>query len=258
MCTNHHYIYHQCRHRDSKHVVCQHVADSDNSCLYSCFGSGRCEGVRDCYHELRNSCEACESRNDRARHRAKLATQNYGWADAAGGKRPRDRDSYLEPSLGQALVGMPGSQYDAVHDPRHRPAQKQKAPDRAQVARAPAQTPVQTPYYQQHNNHSAVPASKTQASKGLARTSRNLPLLPLQNANPGHKPQFVQPVCHSIPQPMCAKPMLSKAGMVGELQPQLSQMRTQQYSMPYAPKKPVRKDSNGVSEFGSDDGESPS
>lgn len=228
---------------------CDHRRQSSESCLYACFGSGSCSGTTREGHYNQRPCRQCESLRRRkaqeeserkeTRARATHAASNYGWAGRTAG----NRDSYVEPSLGQALVGMPGSEYDAVYDPRrggqHRHYQQQQG--------------------RRTNNSSNWPAQRPQPQRpnlaaGPARPVRNLPQLQVREGNVhAYRPQVVY---QSIPEPMRVEPVRMQSTRAAR--PEMGYAQRPQVVNHHVARpttNPVRRGSDVVSELGSEDGD---
>lgn len=76
--------------------------------MASCFGSSRCSGHTTQAHTL-DRCPACAMEIQDARARGTQAANLYGWTG-----NPGQRDSYIDPCLGQSLVCLPGSDLDVM------------------------------------------------------------------------------------------------------------------------------------------------
>ncbi|KAK9773516.1 hypothetical protein SCAR479_09848 [Seiridium cardinale] len=204
------------------HQPCEHRSRSDDSCLYSCFGGGRCEGTVSQSH-YKTQCDECEGvarEKRRVRTQATQAAQNYGWGTTG------NRDSY-EPTLLHALAGLPGGDLYSPHS--HRRPQQQRS-----------------------NNHNLP----EQQVNGRARPIRNLPPMP------SSQPQYYSQRQMRAEPRRAPKPDPIRIQNTKVHQPQIHHAVYQPHAaqvaqVVYAPKRPVRRDSNGVSEFGSDDGDSP-
>jgi hypothetical protein len=239
----HTYYHTNCRHVFTVMEKCDHVRQSSESCLYACFGSGSCSGTTREGHYNQRPCRECESiRRKRAqeenerketRARATHAANNYGW----GGKTARSRDSYVEPSLGQALVGMPGSEYDAVYDPR-----RGGQPRHYQQGRR-TNWPTPRPQPQRPNQ-----------TAGPARPVRSLPRLQVREGNvPAYRPQVVY---QSIPEPMRAEPVRMQSTRPPRPEMGYAQRpKAVNHYVAYPTTTPVRRGSDVISDLGSEDGD---
>ncbi|KAI0136509.1 hypothetical protein BJ170DRAFT_710503 [Xylariales sp. AK1849] len=267
MCIENTYYYPSCSHKDTVMEQCDHKRQSSESCFYSCFGSGSCEDVVARSRYSKSPCSECSMLRKRAaeerekreiRARATHAANNYGWTDRTAGAR----DSYIEPALGHAMAGLHGN---AVYKSRRcAPASSHQQGTNNNPATA---TRAQASYYQQGRGDNNWPVARTQPQKvdqsaGRAQPVRSLPPIQVKQANQAHKPKMDY---HSIPQPMTAEVVRIQSTRA----PRPVQIRTQAMTNIHRPqvvahhvvhpdmKRPVRRDSNGVSEFGSDEGDSP-
>ncbi|KAH6659956.1 hypothetical protein BKA67DRAFT_546338, partial [Truncatella angustata] len=220
------------------HESCDHRRHSDESCLYSCFGGGRCEGTVSQSHHSKAPCKECERlETKRAQTQASKAAQNYGWG------APGARDSYVEPSLQRAIYGMPGSDFhfsNSYSKPQQQPAQ----------------------YYQQRPKGNSWPAPRAQPqmvfSGGRPGPVKGLPLMPAKKPQyQSHQPMRAEPRRAPKPGPIHIQQLTNshqpQVVNYHSVRPQAAQVA----QIVYAAQKTVRRDSNGISEFGSEEGDSP-
>ncbi|RYP34949.1 hypothetical protein DL767_004026 [Monosporascus sp. MG133] len=208
----------------------------------------------------------------RVQAHATQAAHSYGWA----GQRTWNRDSYLEPSLGGALYGLPGSDFrhlPALAEAATRPPQNFAVQRRKPVADDPRQQQQQqrrpnTPYHrcpqqQQHQpggsgSSGAVPMLPKPSYHGAQRRQPvPQPLLERYRAHP-QRPS-PPPVVREQPtkvSPMSSAPAIRRDIVINGVDPRVHHAESQAAAFGYAdfePQKLVRRDSNGVSECGSDD-----
>ncbi|OTA96937.1 hypothetical protein M434DRAFT_347086 [Hypoxylon sp. CO27-5] len=142
--------------------------------------------------------------------RRQVAAQGYGWPGqtTTRSNNPqqslRRKDSYIEPGLAHALVGLPGSDFRAVYDP-----------ERARQQRAPQPT-ISSNYPQQRQGAHRIVAQQPRRIEAMAMAY----------------PQ-------GMPQNAYQHPGVFASSRTAQSQP--------------SPARLMRRDSNGVSEFGSDD-----
>ncbi|RYP87364.1 hypothetical protein DL769_000568 [Monosporascus sp. CRB-8-3] len=205
----------------------------------------------------------------RVQAHATQAAHNYGWA----GQRIGNRDSYLEPSLGGALYGLPGSDFHHMPAPAaaaSRPPQNYADQRRKPVAIDPRQQQQQRrpnmPYHPRSQQHQpggsgsfgAVPMPPKPSYHG-ARRRQPVPQ-PQPARYPAH-PQRPSPLPVVREQPTRMPPMSSAQAIrrdivINGVNPRVHHAEPQTAAFGYAdfePQKLVRRDSNGVSECGSDD-----
>ncbi|KAI1083206.1 hypothetical protein F5B20DRAFT_451191 [Whalleya microplaca] len=165
----------------------------------------------------------------RRQEEAARAAQNYGWGGQPRVNNPRqrtqmqamgNRDSYIEPHLRQAIVGLPGSEFEAVYDPTRppRPPHPRQQPPRSQVQpkytqykpayniptrpqqahqhqqRAPPPPPLRTTppqYHQQHNVRSVPRRQVVQRQPVRVDPMRAMPVPP-PSRDVQRTPQVVQ------------------------------------------------------------------
>jgi hypothetical protein len=203
-------------------------------------------------HYSKDPCRQCHQERE-ARARARQAANVYGWNSHPTGRR----DSCVEPSLGQALVGMPGSEF-STFDPNRR---RQPAPTRQQRQGPGSTWPTPPRAYVQAPVDSRV---------GAARPVRNLPPIPGAPAQARVPPSVGYP---RTPEAMRAGPPRTRPIRAPKPAPIKVQRQAAYCHRPQivhqrvaaSPQaavvqrvdvtKPVRRDSNGVSEFGSEDGD---
>ncbi|RYP56516.1 hypothetical protein DL771_011835 [Monosporascus sp. 5C6A] len=201
---------------------------------------------------------------------ATQAAHNYGW----GGQRTRNRDSYLEPSLGGALYGLPGSDF------RHLPAPAATATWPPQNYAIQRRTPVAADPRQQQQrrrpNTSHHPRPQQQQQPGGSGSPGVVPMPPkpsyhgAQRRQPVPQPQPARYRAHpqrpSPPAvvreqptrmpPMSSAPAIRRDIVINGVDPRVHHAEPQAAAFGYVhsePQKLVRWDSNGVSECGSDD-----
>jgi hypothetical protein len=209
------------------HEVCNYRRQSDESCLSSCCASPQCEGTSSKSHYSKDPCVQCTrlaQESKRVQKQATKAADNYDQEVSAG------RGSYADPLLGEALVGLPGSAFCSY--------------SKRQQQRAPLN-------HRQDYDHDGP----TTYSGGNARPLKDLPSMPAQGAE------------YRSQQPMCAEPQRRPGPDLTKTQ-QLANIHRPQYrhapptqlaqaaQVVIAPQNLTRRDSNGVSELGSDNGES--
>ncbi|RYP03186.1 hypothetical protein DL764_005335 [Monosporascus ibericus] len=201
----------------------------------------------------------------RVQAHATQAAHSYGW----GGQRTRD--SYLEPSLGDALYGLPGSDF------RHLPAPAAAATRPPQNYAVQRRKPVaDDPHQQRRPNTIYYPRPPQQQQPGGSGSSGAVPITPKpsyhgdQRRQPVLQPQparyRVHPQRPSPPPgmreqptrvpPMSSAPVIRRDIVINGIDPHVHHPEPQAAAFGYAdfePQKLVRRDSNGVSECGSDD-----
>ncbi|OTB08807.1 hypothetical protein M426DRAFT_162199 [Hypoxylon sp. CI-4A] len=168
----------------------------------------------------------------RKREREAAASQAamwYGWAGQQSQGRSREtqrpatsgsKDSYFEPHVASAFVGLPGSDFRAVYDPERR--RQPKHPDR--------QRPSNPPHHTQQRRPDRVVINQPRPMEAMAMGP---PRHHYAHDNMRRRPDAVKyPSKTSVPAALKAAP----SPMV-----------------PSRPK-PVRRDSNNISELGSEDG----
>ncbi|RYP93473.1 hypothetical protein DL770_000357 [Monosporascus sp. CRB-9-2] len=201
----------------------------------------------------------------RVQAHATQAAHSYGWAGQ------RTRDSYLEPSLGGALYGLPGSDF------RHLPAPAAATTRPPQNYGVQRQKPVAAdPRQQRRPNMPYHPRPQQQQQPGGSGSSGAAPMPPKPSY---HGAQRRQPVLQSQPAryrahpqrsspapivreqptkmpPMSSAPAIRRDIVINGVDPRVHHAEPQAAAFGYAdfePQKIVRRDSNGVSECGSDD-----
>ncbi|OTA64577.1 hypothetical protein K449DRAFT_404101 [Hypoxylon sp. EC38] len=144
--------------------------------------------------------------------RRQVAAQGYGWPGqtTTRSNNPqqslRRKDSYIEPGLAHALVGLPDSDFRAVYDP-----------ERARQHRVLARQPMFSPNYpQQRQGAHGIVAQQPHTMEAMAMAY----------------PQGVPHIAYQ-------HPGIFVSSKTAQSQP--------------SPARLMRRDSNGVSEFGSDD-----
>lgn len=191
-----------------------------------------------------------QRRPDRERRRAQAsatrAANDYGWTGQRS--QTRNRDSYIEPELGQALVGLPGSDYRELSAAAHsnqlqrrpvggpappRPsyqAGQRRAPGPAPPARyrPSPQRPQQYHHQQQQQRQQVVQRQPARVQPMVSAPPRKRQQPPPPLASLGQRP-----VVHGVDPRALAQPQAAV--------------------FDYVPQKPVRRDSNGVSECGDED-----
>ncbi|RYP23092.1 hypothetical protein DL765_001347 [Monosporascus sp. GIB2] len=206
----------------------------------------------------------------RVQVQATEAAHNYGW----GGQQTGNRDSYLEPSLGGALYGLPGSDFRQMPAPAAaatRPPQNYAVQRRKPVAADPRQQQQQrrpnTPYHprpqqqQQPGGSGSFCAAPTPPKPSYQRAERRQPVPQLQPARYRAHPQRPSPppVVREQPTrmpPMSSAPAIRRDIVINSVDPRVHNAEPQAAVFGYAdfePQKLVRRDSNGVSECSSDD-----
>ncbi|RYP54966.1 hypothetical protein DL768_000282 [Monosporascus sp. mg162] len=205
----------------------------------------------------------------RVQAHATQAAHSYGWA----GQRTRDRDSYLEPSLGGALYGLPGSDFRhlpvpaaaAMRPPQNYAVQRRKpvaADPRQQQQRRRPNTPYHPRPQQQQPGGSGFSGAIPMPPKPLYHgAQRRQPVPQPQPAGYRAHPRRPSPAPAVREQPMRMPPMSSAPAIrrdivINGVDPRVHHAEPQAAAFGYAdfePQKPVRRDSNGVSECGSDD-----
>ncbi|RYO79950.1 hypothetical protein DL766_009081 [Monosporascus sp. MC13-8B] len=194
-------------------------------------------------------------------------------------QRAGNRDSYLEPALGGALYGLPGSDFHQMPAPAAaatRPPQNYAVQRRKPVAADPRQQQQQqrpnTPYHsrpqQQQQQQQQQPGGS--GSFGAAPTPPKPSYHGAERRQPVPQPQLARyrahpqrpsppPVVRERPMrmpPMSSAPAIRRDIVINGVDPRVHRAEPQAAAFGYAdfePLKLVRRDSNGVSECSSDD-----
>lgn len=235
----------------------------------------------------------------RVQAHATQAAHNYGWAGQSQQQRRRDnhhainnRDSYIEPGLGQALFGLPGSDYRELTSARRQTPAASRGPapptrplhyNYPSAVGAGAFPAAPKPAYHHvssSNSSSRAPLpTRQQPSRYRATAQRPMPIAVPGGAPHGgvvqQQPARAQPMRIAAPVQQARmeqrQPMASVSGgrplvMQGtnpyaarqQQRPQQPAQQPQGAAMwDFVPKKPVRRDSNGVSEFDEDEDDDP-
>ena len=213
-----------------------------------------------------------------AQAHATWAAHDYGWAgqrsQAQHNSSSRSRDSYFEPGLGQALVGLPGSDFRELSATARAHAQanahalgRKPIPGAPAAAAAPGPAPPRPAYQtaQRRTPPKQPPPARYRASpqrpappplqqlqqpqQVIQRQPARMPPMQMnadaaarrQLTSLGQRPTLVQPSRAALAQPQAAV-----FGWAGD--------DSDSDDGGFAPRgMPVRRDSNGVSECGDDD-----
>ncbi|KAI0159483.1 hypothetical protein BJ166DRAFT_593662 [Pestalotiopsis sp. NC0098] len=236
-----------CGLKNTDTVECSNSRNS--SCwFFACFGSGECEEIQE--RKVKITCRSCSHRHDRA--------QQLGDSMIKIGFNTRD--SYVDPVLGRALAGLPGSdlysynprytsgrrpqeqQYNSTNWPAQRREMTQMGNNRdaRPVRQMPALTGQQYSYASQQPMSASVPRHQYTSPQAMSASAPR----PKAQRAPKPSPIQVRQPAHHV-----RRPVVVQAPRV----PAAHSARV----VEFVPRSLPRRDSNGVSEFGSDDGDSP-